>query len=64
MIKIITMANCDQCRTTRMLLKKYRLEYEEINQIDAYHDDYPIIYNDGIRLTYKEFLREVKKWKQ
>lgn len=60
-VMVITMPNCEQCDEAKKILKEKGIEIDELMHIEAYHDDYPIIYIDGKRLCYRDFLIEIKK---
>ena len=36
------------------------IEYDLIEHVSHYYDEYPIIYFNGKKLEYKDFLREIK----
>jgi hypothetical protein len=58
------MPTCGKCRTVKMMLDKENMRYDERVDIIPIHEDYPIIYWKGIKMNYRDFLKEMKEMKK
>jgi len=56
MIKIVSLPGCVQCEIARMLCDKQNLEYEVLYDEKEDSNDFPVVYVDGERLGYHDFL--------
>lgn len=58
---VVTHEDCKKCDMVKNLLQKLNIDFKEVNHIAPMHEYYPMIYFNGKRYDYDEFIIEIRK---